>query len=142
MSTEPASLFFYHPGLFNLRQIVLAKVDQALHTQTAADPAEEYARLCQEILGVPATPGSHTPSQAHFRGQGKRFIVMYEGVWEEEFDLWPFLLWFLGWSLHLGAVGAMGRVGGSCLLEHPPHMQWEKPGRSRRDKGVRPRYNE
>uniref|UniRef100_A0A8D1UUJ8 Thimet oligopeptidase n=1 Tax=Sus scrofa TaxID=9823 RepID=A0A8D1UUJ8_PIG len=100
-------------GLFNLRQIVLAKVDQALHTQTAADPAEEYARLCQEILGVPATPGSHTPSQAHFRGQGKRFIVMYEGVWEEEFDLWPFLLWFLGWSLHLGAVGMDYR---SCIL--------------------------
>ncbi|KAJ8778042.1 hypothetical protein J1605_014004 [Eschrichtius robustus] len=47
------------PGLFNLRQIVLAKVDKALHTQTPADPAQENARLCQEVLGVPATPGTH-----------------------------------------------------------------------------------
>ncbi|KAJ8778038.1 hypothetical protein J1605_014000, partial [Eschrichtius robustus] len=44
------------PCLFNLRQIVLAKVDKALHTQTPADPAQENARLCQEVLGVPATP--------------------------------------------------------------------------------------
>ena len=44
-------------GLFNLRQIVLAKVDQCLHTKLRVDPAEEYARLCQEILGVPASAG-------------------------------------------------------------------------------------
>lgn len=56
------------PGLFNLRQIVLAKVDQALHTCVAADPAEEYARLCQEVLGVPATPGSTVSMLAHVRG--------------------------------------------------------------------------
>lgn len=45
-------------GLFNLRQIVLAKVDQALHTQTKADPVEVFAQLCEEVLGVPATPGN------------------------------------------------------------------------------------
>nr|AAA41586.1 metalloendopeptidase [Rattus norvegicus] len=38
-------------GLFNLRQIVLAKVDQVLHTQTDVDPAEEYARSARRSLG-------------------------------------------------------------------------------------------
>lgn len=47
-------------GLFNLRQIVLAKVDQVLHTQQGVDPAEEYGRLSEEILGIPASPGDET----------------------------------------------------------------------------------
>ena len=45
-------------GLFNLHQIFLAEVDQVLHMQTSADPAQENDRLCQKILGGRAMPGS------------------------------------------------------------------------------------
>lgn len=41
----------------NLRQVVLSKVDQTLHSSSHADTSEVFASLCQDILGVPATPG-------------------------------------------------------------------------------------
>lgn len=46
-----------HSGLVNLRQVVLSKVDQTLHSSPRADTAEVFAKHCEEVLGVPATPG-------------------------------------------------------------------------------------
>lgn len=72
-------------GILNMRQIMLASFDQAIHTAESADTEAVFAQFCRDLMKVPATPGTNmAASFGHLAGG---YDAQYYGyMWSEVYS--------------------------------------------------------
>ena len=71
-------------GIKNIRDVVWASIDVAVHTTSSPDPADVWNKLCSELVGMPPAPGTMVPATiVHFVDYDGMF---YSYLWSEVYS--------------------------------------------------------